>query len=580
MALAAICGAFVLLALSSPGALAQSSGDDASGAFKRYVMTATGTWGTAQDAAVLAAGGTVLYRHAASGIGIATSSDPGFLKRAMRSGQFGLSAEDRTVQWLEPANEQVYEGDLTEETITPGDETFINLQWSMTAIDAAGAWALGYNGAGVRVAVIDGGMCANHLDLVANIDAANSKSFVPGFNWFEDTGGPTSFRHACHVAGIIAAADNARGTIGVAPAATIISCKALHGGSGTFEAVIEAILYAADPISAGGGGADIINMSLGATFNMGGGNTGAGALVAATARAVNYATDHNVLVVVSAGNGGYDLDHTGNLAVVPAQSGSALAISATGPVGYAVGYPNGATNFRRPASYTNYGRSTIWVAAPGGDFVYPGNEACSIPRVPAGNVTTSCWVFDLVISPGAGTGTYFFAAGTSMSAPHASGVAALIKQKYPSISVGDLKGMLSRSADDEGETGTDPFYGHGFVNAHTAVTMPLAQQAASGPGRTETPAATRIELLIAGNGHSTPSISFALPAAGQARVDLFDVAGRKVAVLFDGPATAGRTTLAWDGRAANGERLRQGAYFARLTSGNVQAARQLVLLGQ
>ena len=58
-----------------------------------------------------------------------------------------------------------------------------------------------------------------------------------------------------------------------------------------------------------------------------------------------------------------DLDHTGSVITVPAQSGNGIAISATGPVGYAVGFPNGVTNFRRPASYTNFGNSAIWVAA-------------------------------------------------------------------------------------------------------------------------------------------------------------------------------------------------------------------------
>ncbi len=93
--------------------------------------------------------------------------------------------------------------------------------------------------------------------------------------------------------------------------------------------------------------------------------------------------------------------------------------------------------------------------------------------------------------------------------------------------------------------------------------------------------ADRVELVIARNaGGGLPSISFMMPGGGQARVDLFDVAGRNVAVLFDGAAAAGRTTLSWDGRGSDGQSLRQGAYFARLTAGGVRAARQLVLLGR
>jgi subtilisin family serine protease len=57
-----------------------------------------------------------------------------------------------------------------------------------------------------------------------------------------------------------------------------------------------------------------------------------------------------------------------------------------------------------------------------------------------------------------------------MAAPAASGVAALIKQRFPNISVGALKNRLAQSADDEGADGHDPFYGRGFVNARRAVT--------------------------------------------------------------------------------------------------------------
>jgi len=47
-----------------------------------------------------------------------------------------------------------------------------------------------------------------------------------------------------------------------------------------------------------------------------------------------------------------------------------------------------------------------------------------------------------------------------------------------------------------------------------------------------------------------------------------------------GHAAAGRTTLAWNGRDASGQQLRRGAYFARITAGDVKAARQLILLGE
>jgi subtilisin family serine protease len=315
----------------------------------------------------------------------------------------------------------------------------------------------------VRVAILDGGIYDLHPDIAPNLDVARSRSFVPNQAFNTDTG---TFWHGTHVAGIVAAADNGTGVVGIAPHATLIAVKVLHSGSGSFGGVIQAILYAATPIEQGGAGADIINMSLGVVFPRGGGNTGAGPLVAAMNKAVNFAGSRGVLVVSASGNEGLDLDHSGSLISVPAESGSGIAVSATGPVGWALG----ATNFDRPASYTNYGTSVINVSAPGGDDAYPGNELCSKPVV-GGTVTVPCWVFDMVISTSRGAspaGGYSWASGTSMAAPAASAVAAIIKQQRPSISLGALKAALQNTAVDAGKKGADPFHGKGWVNALNA----------------------------------------------------------------------------------------------------------------
>jgi subtilisin family serine protease len=458
----------ILLFLFTFVAMTLKPAPAASGAqsVQSYVLTTAGEWGDEQNAAVSAAGGVVTFSNRDSGIATATSDSADFLDRVLASNKIG-GAVDQVVEWQLPT--QTVE--LDETAVTPGNETFINAQWNIKAIEAPAAWNAGFDGAGVRVAVIDGGIHSAHQDLDGNIDVAASRSFVPGFAFNQDVG---TFWHGTHVAGIIAAEDNSLGTIGVAPKATIIGVKALHNGSGSFGAVISAILYASTPRSEGGAGADIINMSLGAVFPRGGGNTGAGQLVAALNKAVNFA-GKNTLVVSAAGNNALDLDHSGSFISVPAQSGSGIAVSATAPVGYAVGYPNGGANFRRPASYTNFGNSAIWVAAPGGDSVFtPTTQVCSIPAVPAGSISAPCFVFDFVLSTARGaaasTTSYAFASGTSMAAPAASGVAALIKQRFPNISVGELKNRLAQSADDEGKNGHDPFYGRGFVNARRAVT--------------------------------------------------------------------------------------------------------------
>jgi len=420
-----------------------------------YVLTSS-NWGNAQASAVAAAGGTVRYSHA-SGFALVSSDSSDFLANAGASNKFQEVLGDMVVQWQLPTQ-------IVESAVTPGDEAFAAAQWAPTAVNAQGAWNAGYTGAGVRVAVIDGGIYNSHIDLNGQVDVARSVSFVPGFAFNQDVG---TFWHGTHVAGIIAAKDNTIGTIGIAPGATIVGVKVLHNGSGSFGAVVAGILYAATPIAEGGGGADIINMSLGAEFAKN--ETGAAGLRTALNRAVNYAGNQGVLVISAAGNSGIDFGQARNYTTVPAESGNGIAVSATGPLGFALG----ATNFRRPASYSNYGEGTIWVAGPGGDFALPGNAVCSLPRVPTGTVTSFCWVFDMVLSTVRGSGAsinaYSWAAGTSMAAPAVSAVAALAKQAHPGISLGALKTLIQRSADDEGPNGTDQFYGHGYPNAGNAV---------------------------------------------------------------------------------------------------------------
>jgi subtilisin family serine protease len=333
-----------------------------------------------------------------------------------------------------------------------------------SAAPSPAAWFAGCTGQGVRVAVLDTGIYNIHADLAANFDVSSSRSFVPGFAFNQDTG---TFWHGTHVAGIVAGADNAIGIVGIAPEATIVGVKVLHGGSGEFGWVISGILYASTPQAQGGAGADIINMSLGALFPKN--DEGAGRLVAALNKAVNYAASNGVLVVSAAGNSAVDLDHAYNYISVPAESGSGIAIAATAPVGFALG----ATNFSAPASYTNYGNSAIHVSAPGGDAAYPGNENCTVATT-TGTLTRPCWVFDLVLSSvrgsGSSTTSYAWAAGTSMAAPAASAVAALIKQANPGISLGELKSALAQSADDVFKPGHDQYSGNGFINAARACT--------------------------------------------------------------------------------------------------------------
>jgi subtilisin family serine protease len=469
----AVLTALAVAGCASDQPLAPQSGPSfavTGGGAKTYVLLGSGNVLPAGlAAAVQAAGGSLTASLDGIGVAIATSGSPSFAATVGRVKGVQAVAEDVVLNFAQPRVEGMIEADGPAGPVLGAAgigsaESFRALQWAPDAIHAPEAWDAGYQGAGARVAILDGGIWNSHVDIAPNLDVAHSASFVPGKAYNTDVG---TFWHATHVAGIVAASVNNIGTVGIAPKATLIGVKVLDSGSGAFSWIIEGIYYAARPIAEGGAGANIINMSLGGAID--GRGAGVASLLNALSRATSYANHRGVTVIAAAGNDGIDIDHTANLVFVPAQSVGVISVSATGPMGWALG----ATDVDRPASYTNYGQSAINFAAPGGDFAYPGNENCTMPRIPLGTVTNPCWVFDMVMAPVRGgtasVSSYSWAAGTSMASPMVAGVAALIISKYGPLPPAQLEAILRRSADDLGKPGNDDFYGRGRVNALRAV---------------------------------------------------------------------------------------------------------------
>ncbi len=339
------------------------------------------------------------------------------------------------------------------------DDEFFDLQWGMDAIDAPQAWNEGFRGAGVRVAVLDGGWQPQHPDLAPNIDFAARQNFVNLDDVCEDccvfgecdpldiNDADGGFSHATHVAGIIAAVDNEIGVIGTAPDAEIVPVKVLSdlAGFGYVSWIAAGIVYASHQ------NVQVINMSLGGLRlkGVGKGSNVVQAGIKLYNDAIKYANDQGVTVITAAGNNGINFNHAGSLTAFPAGSPYSIAISATSPYGWAYDVN---VDLDELASYSNHG-NLIDFAAPGGDFDHPG----------------ALYFFDMVLSTSGPSG-YWFAAGTSMASPHAAGVAALIIEKNGGMMKPNaVEAALRHSVEDLGKPGRDVEYGRGRINAHHAV---------------------------------------------------------------------------------------------------------------
>jgi lantibiotic leader peptide-processing serine protease len=405
------------------------------------------------------AGGILTETLPQVGLAVAESADPSFKVKAGKISGIRVVLPNLTLQWISPVQQVALDEEFGNPPFSGDDDFFFDLQWGHDAVDAIEAWNAGYRGAGARVAVLDGGFDLDHPDLAPNINLGLSKNFVLGETLQYAL--PDPFSHGTHTAGTIAAADNAFGTIGIAPEAELVLVKVLGDeGSGTFEDVIAGIVYAADV------DADVINMSLGAYLYKSGVKgvytaKEAAELKNAIGRATTYAYQKGTTVIASAGNSAIDFDHSADLIHIPSDAPNVISISATAPIGWATDPLN--IFLDNLASYSNYGQSVIDFGAPGGDFIYPGNESCVVA-----GLLRPCWVFDLVFSTG--NNSWYWSAGTSMAAPHASGVAAIIigangGEMHPA----QVEAAMKRSADDLGKPGNDDAYGAGRVNAGNAV---------------------------------------------------------------------------------------------------------------
>lgn len=213
------------------------------------------------------------------------------------------------------------------------------------------------------------------------------------------------FGHGTKVAGIIAALDNSYGIIGVAPNVELYSIKVLKSnGKGSISDVVAGIEWAIN------NNIDILNFSLQTTIDN-----------SVLKTAVQKAFENNILLVASAGNmGGTKKTNT---ITYPAAYEEVISVTSIDKNG-------------ERSSYSSTGKQ-IDISAPG-EFVYTTLQS----------------------------GLYFLADGTSMAAPHVTGVAALILESQPNLNVEEVTKILLKSKKN---LGNHKLYGKGIIDVPKAI---------------------------------------------------------------------------------------------------------------
>jgi subtilisin family serine protease len=415
------------IALTAIGGAAFAPTAGAAGTSKAFVVLyRDGSSSANASQAVQRARGSLVANYRQIGVAIARSSNRDFAK-SMRSSSGVQNVVASAAFGVKSAPAQAGADPLPGSLPATDTDTLSGLQWDMAQIRTPEAHAITGGSPAVVVGDLDTGLDFTHPDLASNYDASLStdcSSGVPA----PLAAGNDLIGHGTHTAGTIAAASNGTGIVGVAPNVTIAGIKSSNDDGYFFpEMVVCSYMWVADH------GIDVTNNSYFADpwqFNCRN-DPEQRAIWEAERRAIRYAQSRGTVVVASEGNIRTDLSQprvdlaspdyppgsvqereiTNACSVIPVEIPGVVGVTATG-------------NLRLKAYYSSYGISTADVAAPGGDGILQLTAAAPNGRVlstyPA---TVPC--ARSVVDPGTG-GTYCYLQGTSMAAPHVSGVAALI----------------------------------------------------------------------------------------------------------------------------------------------------------
>ena len=439
----------------------------------RHIVSFSGSVPADFAAQVAALGGKVLW--VSPGSGLAAVSGLQGSAAAELAGKRGIQAVDADGAFSIDLPRTVVVGDALPDAVesqaAPATSFFFARQWNMRAVHANEAWAAGFLGSpNVSVFILDSGIDYLNIDLNGLVDQNRSVDLLGTFDAVLADGSTVPFTesdtvakyfptrqpftdlffHGTHVAATVSSL--ARGAAGVTSRTRLVAVKVCgYINDCPFSSILNGVIYAAD------NGADVVNLSLGGAFT----KPGNGRFVGLINKTFNYARSKSVTIVVAAGNDTTDLDHDGNSYQTFCNTPAVICVAATGPTSQ-VGINGPWTNVDAHADYSNFGRSAINVAAPGGNrstFVW---AACSrtsiVVRTPPPASIPICQ-----------TGNFFVGAqGTSMAAPHVAGTAALL---VPILgrNPGQIKARIQQSADNVAGNGTTPFYGKGRLNVARAV---------------------------------------------------------------------------------------------------------------
>lgn len=381
------------------------------------------------------------------------------------------------------------------------------LDQSVPQIGAPAAWAAGYNGTGVKVAVLDTGVDAKHPDMA---QVKETKNFTTASDAVDHQG------HGTHVASTIAGSGTASGGKykGVAPGADLLIGKVLgDDGAGATSWIIAGMEWAVDQ------GADVVSMSLGSTQPSDGTDP--------MAQAVDSLSDSSgALFVIAGGNSG-----PGKTTIsTPGAADAALTVGA-------VDKSDQLASFSSRGPRLGNGAVKPEITAPGVNIV-AARAAGTTMGTPAGADYTS-------------------ANGTSMATPHVAGAAAILKQRHPDWNGDRLKQVLISSA-NRGKPFTAYQQGGGRVDVAKAIAATVYSSPAAVSAGSVSPTGAPVEKQVGyvNTSASDVTLSLSMTATGEtgaaAPAGMFTLGANSVTVPAGSRAEV-PVTFAPDGGAPNGD---------------------------